>query len=108
MSTEEDLAEAFAQAFLDACHEGELREAKEVIASGRLAAKNLEEGLDLATARASAKVYADIVTALFDAGAHITEDAVESLPGENGQQPSVVRQYLDHGMDPNAKQEYYP
>lgn len=90
--------DAFMDAFLDACFDGELSKIHEAISIGRLTAEELDEGLELATHMA----YPDIVAALFDAGARVSRRTVSSLPGKGlKQHPSVVRQFLDHGLDPN-------
>ncbi|CZT07635.1 uncharacterized protein RAG0_13019 [Rhynchosporium agropyri] len=104
-STEEPPEEdPFVEAFLDACHAGDLPKTQEAINSGRLTVDDLNEGLALATSGAVEQVYADIVSILFDAVACITTEAVTSLPGDSfRQQPSVIRQYLDHGLDPNSR-----
>lgn len=69
------------------------------IASGRLTVEDLNEGLCLATHMA----HLDIVAALFGVRASVSTQTIASLPGKDLQQdPSVVRHYLDHGLDPNA------
>ncbi|BCS05604.1 ankyrin repeat domain-containing protein [Aspergillus luchuensis] len=91
--------EAFVEAFHDACFDGDLLKTQEALDNGQLSAEDLSEGLNLATAEA----HADIVTALFDAGARMTADSPSFLIGDNGRQhPSIVRYYLDHGLDPNC------
>ncbi|KAF7159490.1 hypothetical protein CNMCM5623_004828 [Aspergillus felis] len=93
--------DAFLDAFLDACFAGELSKTQEALASGRLTADDLNEGLALATHMA----HPDVVAALFDAGASVSPWTVDALPGgdEVPQHPSVVRHFLDHGLDPNAR-----
>ncbi|KAF5865110.1 hypothetical protein ETB97_005351 [Aspergillus alliaceus] len=92
--------DAFLRAFLHACLAGDLSKTQEAIATGRLTAENLNEGLELATCIA----HPEIVAALFDAGASVSASTVASLPGPNLQQhPSVVRHFLDHGLDPNSR-----
>ncbi|KAB8238029.1 ankyrin repeat domain-containing protein [Aspergillus alliaceus] len=61
---------------------------------------DLDEGLALATEDA----HSDLVAALFDADAHVSDWTVAALPGRLGvqQHESVVRQYLDHGFDANG------
>jgi len=91
--------EMFIDAFLDACLGGLLPAVQEGIASGRLTVENLEEGLALATEKA----LPDIVATLFTAGARMTDEVIDFLPGEHLQQKlSVLRQFLDHGLDPNT------
>ncbi|KAF5859537.1 hypothetical protein ETB97_002778 [Aspergillus alliaceus] len=72
----------------------------EALARGRLTAEDLDEGLALATEDA----HSDLVAALFDADAHVSDWTVAALPGRPGvqQHESVVRQYLDHGFDANG------
>jgi hypothetical protein len=90
--------DSFLRSFLDACFAGELSKTQEAIATGRLTADDLDKGLKLAAHMA----HSDIVAALFDAGARVTASTVASLPGRDlQQQPSVVRLFLDHGLDPN-------
>ena len=73
--------------------------AKEAIASGRLTVEDLNKGIK----RATSMTHPDIVAALFDAGGSVSLETIDSLPGEDLQQhPSVVRHYLDHGLDLNA------
>ncbi|KAE8309982.1 ankyrin repeat-containing domain protein [Aspergillus transmontanensis] len=92
--------DAFLRAFLHACFAGDLSETQEAIATGRLTAENLNKGLK----RATHSAHPDIVAALFDAGASVSTSTVASLPGPNlQQQPSVVRHFLDHGLDPNSR-----
>ncbi|KAE8151547.1 ankyrin repeat-containing domain protein [Aspergillus avenaceus] len=91
--------DVFVEAFLDACFDGELSKVQEAIASGLLTVENLDEGLSLATDSA----HPDIVAALFTAGARITDYTVDFLTGSNGKQhPSVVRHFLDNGLDANG------
>ncbi|XMA17506.1 hypothetical protein WAI453_010297 [Rhynchosporium graminicola] len=88
----------------DACHAGDLPKTQVAINGGRLTVDDLNEGLALATSGAIEQVYAAIVSILVDAGACITTEAVTSLPGDSfRQQPSVIRQYLDNGLDPNSR-----
>ncbi|CAG8882976.1 unnamed protein product [Penicillium egyptiacum] len=89
--------EAFVEEFLDACAAGDLSNTQEAISSGRLTVEDLDEGLKLATEEARP----DIVTALFDAGARATS-AVDWLSGEQQELPGIIRQFFDHGLDPNA------
>ncbi|KAB8211915.1 ankyrin [Aspergillus parasiticus] len=97
MATDYD---SFVEAFYIACEVGNLPKAQEALASGRLIAEDLEEGLALATREA----HSDLVAVLFDAGAPVSDLTVAALPGSSGikQHPSVVRQYLDHGLDANG------
>ncbi|GKZ82886.1 hypothetical protein AnigIFM56816_007711 [Aspergillus niger] len=91
--------EAFFEAFYDACFDGDLLKTQEALDSGRLTAEDLSEGLNLATGEARA----DIVAALFDAGAQITADSSSFLIGDDGQQhPSIILHYLNYGLDPNC------
>lgn len=91
---------AFVEAFLEACVAGALPEIMEAIASGRLTMENLEEGLALATDDA----FPDIVGVLLDAGVGMAADAVACIPGQYREERlGVLRQYLDHGLDPNTK-----
>ncbi|RMJ20767.1 hypothetical protein PHISP_08363 [Aspergillus sp. HF37] len=88
----------FLRPFLDACFAGELSKTQEAIGTGRLAAEDLDSGLKLATHMA----HPDIVAALFDAGATVSASTATFLPGKDLQQhASVVRYFLDHGLDPN-------
>lgn len=90
--------DSFLRSFLDACFASELSKTQEAIATGRLTADDLDKGLELAAHIA----HSDIVATLFDAGARVTASTVASLPGRDlQQQPSVVRLFLDHGLDPN-------
>lgn len=88
-------------AFLDACFAGELLKTQEAIVSGRLTAEDLNEGLALATQMA----HPDIVAALFDAGASVSALTMDALPAGSGvqQHPSVIRHFLNHGLDPNSR-----
>jgi hypothetical protein len=91
--------DAFFKAFKDACYFNDLPIAQEAIATGRLTDEDLGEGLNLATLMA----HPDIVTALFDAGARVTERATGALSGRNHHQdPCIVRQFLERGLDPNV------
>lgn len=95
-----ELDEAFYRAFRDACYFGHLSRAHEAIATGRLTVENLDEGLKLATLMS----HADIVTALFDAGARVSTRTTDSLPGKNlHQDPRIVRHFLDRGLAPNSR-----
>ncbi|RHZ62282.1 uncharacterized protein CDV56_103761 [Aspergillus thermomutatus] len=78
--------DAFLDAFLDACFAGELLKTQEALASGRLTADDLNEGLALATQMA----HPEVVAALFDAGASVSTWTVDALPGggEVPQHPS--------------------
>lgn len=89
--------EAFVEEFLDACAAGDLSNTQEAISSGRLTVEDLDEGLKLATEEARP----EIVTALFDAGARATS-AISWLTGEQRELPGIIRQFFDHGLDPNA------
>ncbi|GFF29350.1 ankyrin repeat and KH domain-containing protein mask [Aspergillus udagawae] len=93
--------DAFVDAFLSTCFAGELPKTQEALASGRLTANDLNEGLALATQMA----HPEVVAALFDAGASVSPWTVGALPGEDEvpQHPSVVRHFLDHGLDPNSR-----
>jgi hypothetical protein len=93
--------DTFLDAFLDACFAGELSKTHEALASGRLTTDDLNEGLALATHMA----HPEVVAALFDAGASVSPWTVDSLPGgdEVPQHLSVVRHFLDHGLDPNSR-----
>ncbi|KAH7346869.1 hypothetical protein BKA65DRAFT_595302 [Rhexocercosporidium sp. MPI-PUGE-AT-0058] len=94
---------AFGEAFLDACWTGEMAQIHEGITSGRLTQEYLNEALVPATGNGFELGYADIVSALFAAGACITQDAIDALHGENMQQdPAVIRLFFNHGLDPNA------
>ena len=90
---------ALNEAFIQFCWDGDLPDVERTIASQKLTPEDLEEGLAAATEQR----HADVVSRLFNAGATITETALGSLPGNDlGQDPLVVRQYLDHGLDPNT------
>jgi hypothetical protein len=84
---------AFVEAFFDACEDGELAKAQEAIASGRLTAEDIDEGLALA----SAKSQSDIVAALLAAGARVYPDRADL------RDLGIARQFFDHGLDPNAR-----
>ncbi|KDE76964.1 hypothetical protein AO1008_02702 [Aspergillus oryzae 100-8] len=91
--------DVFLRAFFHACFTGDLSQTQKAIATGRLTAEDLNKGLKRATHSAP-----DIVAALFDAGASVSTSTIASLPGPNlQQQPSVVRHFLDHGLDPNSR-----
>lgn len=91
---------AFDRAFRDACYFGDMSRAHEVIATGRLTAEDLDEGLKLATLMS----HADIVAALSEAGARVSTRTTDSLPGKNlHQDPRIVRHFLDRGLDPNSR-----
>jgi hypothetical protein len=90
----------FARGFVDACYDGQLAKVQEAIASGRLNAEVADEGLSLATDQS----HSEIVAALLDAGTKLSPSAVDYLPGEHGHQDvNIVRQFLDHGLDPNSR-----
>ncbi|KAB8229430.1 uncharacterized protein BDW43DRAFT_322215 [Aspergillus alliaceus] len=59
--------DTFLRAFLHACLAGDLSKTQEAIATGRLTAENLNEGLKLATHIA----YSEIMAALFNTGASV-------------------------------------
>ncbi|KAL4988098.1 hypothetical protein BDW68DRAFT_187430 [Aspergillus falconensis] len=86
--------------FRDVCYFGELSRTQEAIGPGCLSVEDLDEGLKLATLMS----HAAIVAALFSAGARVLTRATGSLPEKNLQQdPSIVRHFLDHGLDPNSR-----
>ncbi|KAL3492447.1 ankyrin repeat-containing domain protein [Aspergillus germanicus] len=90
----------FARGFCDACYDGELSKVQKAIASGRLTAEVADEGLSLATDQS----HFEIVAVLLDAGTKLSLSAVGFLPGEHGHQDvNIVRQFLDHGLDPNSR-----
>ncbi|KAJ6063666.1 hypothetical protein N7499_012346 [Penicillium canescens] len=90
---------SFVEIFLDACYDGELSKVQEALATRRLSAANLDEGL----ANATGQTHTEIVVALFDAGARLSTSAIDYLPGANMMQGvGIVRLFLDHGLDPNA------
>ncbi|BAE55535.1 unnamed protein product [Aspergillus oryzae RIB40] len=92
--------DVFLRAFFHACFTGDLSQTQKAIATGRLTAEDLNKGLK----RATHSAHPDIVAALFDAGASVSTSTIASLPGPNlQQQPSVVRHFLDHGLDPNSR-----
>ncbi|KAE8348481.1 ankyrin [Aspergillus coremiiformis] len=88
------------EAFHLTCEAGDLPKTQEALATRQLTAEDLDKGLALATKEA----HFDLVATLFDTGACVSDWAVASLPGRRGvqQHPSIVRQYLDHGLDANA------
>jgi hypothetical protein len=89
-----------ARGFCDACYDGELSKVQKAIASGRLTAEVADEGLSLATDQS----HFEIVAALLDAGTKLSPSSVGFLPGEHGHQDvNIVRQFLDHGLDPNSR-----
>lgn len=93
--------EAFVDNFLNACCTGNVPEIKRAIANanGRLTGDILDEGLCLATDC----IHPEVVAILFDAGARVTPMTVSAIAGEGlCQIPSVVREFLDHGLDPNS------
>lgn len=88
------------EAFIEACYDGDLQAVQEAIADQSLTSEDLQEGLGLATYAGRAEV----VAALFQVGATITQDVLEFLPGESCKQnPLVIRDYLERGLDPNAR-----
>jgi hypothetical protein len=90
---------SFVEIFLDACYDGEPSKVQEALATRRLSAESLNEGL----ANATGQTHTEIVAALFDAGARLSTSAIDSLPGANMMQVvGIVRLFLDHGLDPNA------
>jgi hypothetical protein len=88
---------AFVRAFLNACAAGDLPSTQEAISSRRLSTENLDEGLE----RATREAHPDVVAILFDAGARVTS-AKDCLTGTQPQMPGIIRQFFDHGLDPNA------
>ncbi|KAJ5293541.1 beta-lactamase-like protein [Penicillium atrosanguineum] len=88
----------FSNAFVYACHTGELSRVQELLASGRVTAEDLDRGLGAATRQAQA----EIVATLFDAGASVSDWAMGALHGMSKQDLPVIRLFLDHGLDPNA------
>ncbi|KAL2802191.1 hypothetical protein BJX63DRAFT_426239 [Aspergillus granulosus] len=94
------LDDDFVRDFCDACYDGQLSKVQEAINSGRLTAEVADDGLGLATDQSDV----EIVAALFDAGTKLSTSAVAFLPGEHGHQDvNIVRQFLDHGLDPNSR-----
>ncbi|KAJ6012626.1 hypothetical protein N7522_002981 [Penicillium canescens] len=91
--------EVFIRAFLNACASGDLSSTQEAISSGRLSTENLDEGLE----RATREAHPDVVSILFDAGARAIS-AKDWLTGTQPQMPGIIRQFFDHGLDPNATQ----
>jgi hypothetical protein len=90
----------FVRDFCDACYDGYLSKVQKAITSGRLTPEIADEGLSLATDQS----HFEIVAALFNAGIKISPSAVGFLPGEHGlQDVNIVRQFLDHGLDPNSR-----
>jgi ankyrin repeat protein len=91
--------QALHDAFIAACWTGELLKAQEAIASMQFTLDELDEGLIHATHEA----HSDIVAALFDAGARVSPSTVDALIAPK-QNPNVLLQFLQHGLDPNARQ----
>lgn len=88
------------ESFLDACADGDLQEVQKASANEPPTAEDLDEGLALATEGA----HPEVVAALFAAGATVSEQAVDFLPGKDCKQsPIVIRHFLDHGMSPNVR-----
>ena len=86
---------------IDSCFEGSLEGLHRFITNETLTPDDFEEGLAAATEQG----HADVVSALFKAGVPITEMALDFLPGKKlKQEPLDLRQYLDQGLDPNARQ----
>jgi ankyrin repeat protein len=90
----------FSKAFVHACHTGELSRVQVFLASGRVTAEDLDQGLGAATRQA----HVEIVATLFDAGASVSDWAMGALQGRSKQDLPVIRLFLDHGLDPNAIQ----
>ncbi|KAJ6127215.1 hypothetical protein N7523_002827 [Penicillium sp. IBT 18751x] len=88
----------FSKAFVHACHTGELSGVQDFLASGRLAAEDVDQGLGAATSQA----HAEIVATLFDAGASVSDWAMRSLHGRSKLDLPVIRLFLHHGLDTNA------
>ncbi|KAL3473270.1 hypothetical protein BJX99DRAFT_233939 [Aspergillus californicus] len=95
-----ELDNTFYRTFRDACYFGDSSKTHEAIATGRLSIEELDERLKLATLMS----HADIVIALFNAGARVLTWIVDSLCGKDlHQDPRIVRYFLDHGLDPNSR-----
>lgn len=65
------------QTFIDACFDGDFQKVQTATANESLTAEDLNEGLALATDGA----YPEVVAAFFAAGATMSEEALDSLPG---------------------------
>ncbi|PYI20822.1 ankyrin [Aspergillus violaceofuscus CBS 115571] len=93
--------DTYVKAFHSACRAGDLPKVQETLGCRRrLKIADLSEALEIATHRA----HADIVDALFAAGARVSKMAINCLPGNPNiqQDPRIIRQFLDHGLDPTA------
>jgi hypothetical protein len=88
------------EAFLDACADGDLQKMQQATANDSPTAEDLDEGLALATEGA----HPEVVAALFAAGATVSGQALDFLPGKDCKQsPIVIRHFLDQGMSPNVR-----
>jgi hypothetical protein len=89
--------DAFARAFHKACMGGQLSKVEEAIASGQLTAKSADMRQGLAT-------HTSHAAAPFDSGAKPSPFVEGFLPGEHMlQDVSIIRQFQDHGLDPNSR-----